>query len=343
MNGISWAIEFFVVFGLVLLAIRATIGFAHLASLNPHPLWVPVLLLACQHGTAAGVAAALASTAVHWIAGPAPAASGEDLYDYLYRAWREPMLWLVAAVVLGGFRRQHVQKMEALRRRLVAADERLASVGEHAHALRHHCEELERHIACTDDRSIEAGLSVLDEIRRASFEELQSVLPRAVDLLLGAASYSVLTLRDGRLVPEPALSRCALDSSSPARMEQLPSLLVQALERTPGPRVLSIRNADDLEALGGCALLAASVHATPGGRLEGALLVHTIDPMRLTAASECNISWLARELSHALGRDRVVVAFQRDRLHSRTQGAGLESDVAGKMEHVRASTSGGSD
>ena len=125
----SWALELVIVLSMTLLIGAATPIGAHLGSISPNPLWIPVLLLSSQYGTKAGVAAAVASMVVHWLAGAPPQAGGEDVYEYLYRIWREPMLWPVAAVVLGGFRDRQAQKTEALRSRLVEADAQLRSIG----------------------------------------------------------------------------------------------------------------------------------------------------------------------------------------------------------------------
>src|SRR5262245_17680778 len=162
-----WALERVIVSSMLLLVAAATPIGSHLGSMSPHPLWVLVLLLSSQYGTMPGLAAAVAAMAVHWLAGAPPQAGGEDIYDYLYRVWREPMLWPVAAVVLGGFRAQHAQKTEALRVRLAEADAQLRTIGGYAEGLRSHCESLERRIACAADRSIEAGLSTLEDVRLA--------------------------------------------------------------------------------------------------------------------------------------------------------------------------------
>jgi len=157
---------------MLLIAAAAPIG--HLGSISPHPLWIPVLLLSSQYGTIAGVAAAVASMVLYWLAGAPPQAGGEDIYDYLYRIWREPVLWPVAAVVLGGIRVQHARKTESLRSRLVEADAQLRSIGELAEGLRARCEALERQIACAADHSIEAGLAVLDEVRKSQPRDLEA-------------------------------------------------------------------------------------------------------------------------------------------------------------------------
>jgi polysaccharide biosynthesis protein PelD len=311
-----WALELVIVLSMMLLIAAATPIGAHLGSISPHPLWIPVLLLSSQYGTMAGVAAAVASMVVHWLAGAPPQAGGEDIYDYLYRTWREPMLWPVAAVVLGGFRAQHAQKTESLRARLIEADAQLRSIGELAEGLRAHCEALERHIACAADRSIEAGLAALEEVRKASPETLEPALARAMEMLVGPASYLLLTLRDGRLRVDGEISGALGGSSEEPRIERLPEALETELLR--GQRLLSIRKSEAVGQLAGVGLIAAPILAPTGDRLIGALLVQSMDPMRLTEATEHNLCVLCHELSHALSRDRVLCSFVRQRTPARS-------------------------
>ena len=117
----SWALELVIVLSMMLLIGAATPIGAHLGSISPHPLWIPVRLLSSQYGTTAGVAAAVASMVVYWLAGAPPQAGGDE--------WREPMLWPVAAIVLGGIRAQHARKTESLRSRLAETDAQLRSIG----------------------------------------------------------------------------------------------------------------------------------------------------------------------------------------------------------------------
>lgn len=57
--------EFVIILSMMLLIGAATPIGAHLGSTSPNPLWIPVLLLSGQHGTKAGVAAAVTSMVVH--------------------------------------------------------------------------------------------------------------------------------------------------------------------------------------------------------------------------------------------------------------------------------------
>jgi hypothetical protein len=299
-------LELVIVLSMMLLIAAATPIGPRLVSIKPHPLWLPVLLLSSQYGTMAGVTAAVASMVVHWLAGAPPQAGAEDIYDYLYRVWREPTLWLVAAVVLGGFRDQQAKRTEALRARLVEADAQLRSIGDLADQLRAHCETLERQIACAADRSIEVGLAALAEVRKAGPETLKPALARAMEMLVGPASYLLLTLRDGRLAVDGEISGAAGDAKEP-RIELLPEALEAELLR--GRRLLSIRNSEAVGRLAGVGLIAAPILTPTGDRLIGVLLIQSMDPMRLTEATEHSLCVLCRELCEALSRGRVSYSF----------------------------------
>lgn len=304
-----WILELVIVFAILLLIAAATPIGANFGSISPHPFWIPVLLLSSQYGTLPGITAAVVAMALHWLAGAPPPAGGEDIYDYLNRVWREPMLWPVAAVVLGGFRAQQAEKTEALRSRLVERDAKLRAIASQAEELRSHCEALERQIACAPDRSIEAGLAALDEVRRATPERLKGVLPRAVEMLVGPASYLLLTLRDGRLTVNAELSSAPGVGHRLPRPKCLPEILEVELARRRRP--LSVRSAEAVDTLAGVALIAAPVHSPVVERLSGALLIQTMDPMRLTEETERNLGVLCRELAHALDADRVSGKRQR--------------------------------
>jgi hypothetical protein len=328
----QWAVELIILLALLNLVALATVGPQRLAAMSPNLYWIPVVLMACQHGTMAGVAAAISAAEIQWLSGPSAAVGSEDLYDYLYRAWREPILWLVTAVVIGGLRNQQAHKLEHLRVRLATADERLEVIASYARTLRSHCEMLERSVACSADRSIEAGLAALDDVAAASFEELDTALPRAMDLLVGRSSYLLLTQQEGRLMIAPELCRILPDAAELPRLQLMPEELAAELARSRKP--LSIRDGDALGTLGGVALMAVPVLSPPGERLIGALLVQTMAPDRIHAETERNLQHLAHKLAVPLARARVVVSFQRDRNPLRLLQPA--EDTAAPHEHGRA-------
>lgn len=93
-------------------------------SARHHPFWIPVLLLAVQYGTSAGLLAAAASI-VALLAGNLPAqAISQDRFAWLFQVVQLPLLWCVAAVALGELRMRQIRERAALTLRLAEAARR---------------------------------------------------------------------------------------------------------------------------------------------------------------------------------------------------------------------------
>ncbi len=88
---------------------------------TPHPFWLIVLLITVQYGTAEGVLSALAATVVLLAVGIPEQTMNQDLYDYLFEVVRRPLMWFVAAVLLGELRMRHLREREQLRKQLEEA------------------------------------------------------------------------------------------------------------------------------------------------------------------------------------------------------------------------------
>ena len=97
---------------------------------TPHPFWIIVLLVTVQYGTAEGVLAALAATVVLLAVSMPEQALNQDLYDYLFSIVRRPLMWFVAAVLLGELRMRHLRETRQLRRQLEEARENERTIAE---------------------------------------------------------------------------------------------------------------------------------------------------------------------------------------------------------------------
>jgi hypothetical protein len=298
-----WAFELLLIMLLLAFVEFALRGSARLASMSPNPFWIPVLLLSVQYGAGGGLAAAVAAIALNWILGSPAQASGEDFYDYTIRIWREPILWLGAAVILGGFRTQELHKLEAQSKQIDDAIIQRQAIAALCDRLKTYCEDLERRIACASDRSIENGLAALAALSKSSIACLNTPLAEAVELLLGSATYSVWVRRDGRLFLSSGLSSPAEFVNSPEGPVKLSAESEDALVQEA--RMLSILNVDDAQTLGGKALLAAPILSICGDRVIGAFLIHTLDVSRFGPDLERGVQALCRALSVPLGRDRA--------------------------------------
>ncbi len=101
-------VELVLVMGLIYLVSYLIPGI-DLATLEPSPFWVPVLLLSLQYGTVAGLLAAAVATLAYTINGLPEQAIGENLFAFLLRIWALPILWIGVALVLGQFRLRQIE------------------------------------------------------------------------------------------------------------------------------------------------------------------------------------------------------------------------------------------
>lgn len=115
----------------------ATLGWDQLAGrgtrfadVSPHPFWVVVLLMSGFYGLREGLTAA-AAAAVLFRAGNLPEQQiDQHVYDYALIVLREPVLWLLAASVLGEIRRQHERREREVASELGLARTRLDELTE---------------------------------------------------------------------------------------------------------------------------------------------------------------------------------------------------------------------
>src|SRR3954447_11674816 len=84
------------------------------AGVQPHPFWIPVVLLSLQFGTNAGLLAVLtAGTCL--LAGNLPEQMlSEDRFSYLLHLSTHPLLWLATALVIGEMRSRQLRSAHEL-------------------------------------------------------------------------------------------------------------------------------------------------------------------------------------------------------------------------------------
>lgn len=96
-------------------------GFDRFAGAEPHPYWIAVLLLSVQYGTNEGLLAALAASAALRVGNLPAQTIDQDLYQYLLMVSHEPLMWMVAAVLIGEVRMRQIREREHLRDGLTRA------------------------------------------------------------------------------------------------------------------------------------------------------------------------------------------------------------------------------
>jgi hypothetical protein len=317
----------------LLLVEYAIPGPASLASINPHPFCLPVLLLSAQYGTVSGLTAAMAAIALSWIAGWPAQNFGEDFYAYSLRLWHQPMLWLGAAVLLGELRNRHIRERNALREQLAGTDAQRQSIAQLCGQLQIDNETLRRRIACSQNQSIAAGLGTLTTLRHATAATAADALAEAVRLLIGPSKYVVLAWRDGGFA---VLLESAGGQSQRSSAERRCGIALRdAVLRDR--RFLSVLREDDASVLDGVGVLAGPIVLPNSGATLGVLLVEEASATSLHEESETALRAICAELSPVLMASEIVI-LHHERAAVRNQQ--LETEHKMPTERTLALRSG---
>src|SRR5216684_3877055 len=153
-----------------------------LASLKPHPFWIPIVLVSLQYGTIDGIAAVAACIVTQWLLGWPQLGADEEYLAYISRTLNEPVLWLGAAIVIGEFRLRQINETHQLHAQLDELDRQR--------------ELLAAHIADAHDR-----------VRRLELALATSLPNRSHELVEALTSLHQCELRDPRFAR--ALAACA--------------------------------------------------------------------------------------------------------------------------------------
>jgi hypothetical protein len=100
------------------------------SEISPHPFWIIVLLVSTYYGTNEGLATA-ALCAIAALAGHIPEQGfNEESTAWLLRVSADPVLWIMAALLLGEIRSGHRHRFEALKGTLENARRQVAAIAQ---------------------------------------------------------------------------------------------------------------------------------------------------------------------------------------------------------------------
>jgi hypothetical protein len=135
-------------FLLVALVIDALFGNGNrFWNVEPHPFWIIIILLSVQYGVAAGLIAVLASTLALLLFNLPDQRVDQDTYSWLYEVALNPLMWLVAAALIGELRMRHIRERDELHEQVDEIAERERAITESYDTVRQFKENLELRIA----------------------------------------------------------------------------------------------------------------------------------------------------------------------------------------------------
>lgn len=200
-----------------------------------HPYWVPVLLIACQHGVMAGMFATVVCCVGYFGFGIPSYLVSEDFHVNAAAIAAQPAAWLAATLVLGGLRTLHMHRQTELAERLKMAEHRTEDFADALERVTEEIRSLEARIAAqlADAATVSHTLANLDLTSR------RRAVASFCDLLrfCGGASTFTLYLIEGREAPV-ALAVvddvvCPVEPFAPLDAAALQAALTRAASRLP--------------------------------------------------------------------------------------------------------------
>lgn len=270
--------------------------FPNLAEFQPHPFWLPVLLLSLQYGTLSGlIAASVAILGTLYIGWPQQDV-GENHFTYLLRVWTQPALWIGSALVLGQFRLRQIERKLELQRLVAELTTQRNAIADFSTNLRARCDALERHIASRPSGVARDAVGALADLAASGRDGLRPALARAIEAAIGPSRSALfvnagdglaLEASTGQGDEQPRSRR--LDPADPLHR----ALVVEG-------RVLSVLSAGDERVLAGRGLVAVPIIAATSDRVIGALMIEGMETRRLDAHTPERLRLLAAILAPLL-------------------------------------------
>ena len=264
-------VEIVLFLGAALAADQLFLDGSRFRSASQHPFWVPVLLVAVQYGTSAGLLAAVASSAALLIGNVPPQQISQDRFAYLLEITRLPLLWFVSAVLLGELRVRQINERAALRRRLAETSRREQVLADAYKRLSEAKEALETRVA----GQLKTAVGIYETARAIEKLDPSEVLLGVASLVrsvMNPEQFSAYLLKNDRL--ELAVKQGWSEEDDLPRYYTASSELFQ--EIVGRQRLLSVANPDDARALSGAGIVAAPFVVPDSGRVIGMLKIEKL-------------------------------------------------------------------
>lgn len=235
---------------------------------EPHPFWVIVLLMAIQYGTREALVATGASTLAMLAGNLPPQGFDQSIHEYAVQVLRLPLMWMVAAVVLGELRVRHRQQAAEIEERLSDAERRAGLLTAAHRELTVAKERLETRLA----GQLRTATGMFQAARALETLDPGQVLTGASDLVsvaLNAKSFSIFLLQNGAL--ELAAMQGWSEDHKLAR--RYPATAPLFTEVVGAQRFVTVATPTGETALNGDGLIAGPMICPSSGQLVGMLKI----------------------------------------------------------------------
>ncbi len=265
-----------------------------LAGITPHPFWIIVLLASAQYGAKEGLAAALLSSAALLVNNLPEQGFSEDLYAWLLRATREPLLWIFAAVIIGEIRDAQRRDRDTLREELRESREHADGISAAYERLSQLKDHLEARVA-GQVRTVHSIFTASRSIERQDTGQVLAGIQQLVPAVMKPRKFSLFLLNDRVL--EAALSEGWTEQDAFSTEFDQSSALYQAVI-SHRRHLVATRPSHGL-ILGAEGLLAGPLTSTETGEIIGMLKIEEMDFLDLVPSNVQNFNILCEWIGSA--------------------------------------------
>ena len=273
------------------------------ATLEPSPYWVPVLLLSLQYGSVAGLLAAGLAIALYAGGGLPEQLVEENHFTYLLRVWSLPILWIAVALVLGQFRLRQIEIKQRLNDKYQKSAAEAANLAQYAAALERRCQGLERQITSNSAPAGLAALGALERVSATPMDLAQALVLLSRDIFSGGRLSIFLVGPAG--LEFLGSSHGEAETARPDVVDAQ-HLLFKAIVTEKKP-VSALACADEEAALGSLGLAAVPLFHPETGRVIGMLKLDGAGASVASSKVCAHLAFVARFLASLAAEPRVVV------------------------------------
>jgi hypothetical protein len=298
-------------------------------TVEPHPFWVIVLLMAVQYGTTEALLATAASTTALLAWNLPGQAFDQNVHQYALQVFFRPLLWMVASVVIGELRARHRLQQEHTSMRLRDAERQVALLSTSHADLTAAKARLETRLA----GQLRTAAGVLEAARPLETLDPGRVLAGAGDLVRTALHAKAFSLY---LLQGDALVLAAAEGSSAARTfaPRFTSSTALFQEIVGAQRFVSAATPAGERLLEGEGLMAGPLIDPSTGTLFGMLKIEELRFLDFNLGSlqtfKAVAAWIAAAYGSAVAHKRSQIEDDATRLY----GAGYLDRQTGYLTGV---------
>jgi polysaccharide biosynthesis protein PelD len=166
--------------------------------ISPHPYWIIVILISAQYGTKEGLVATVVATIIFFLGYLPEQTVLQDRFEYFLYIAKNPLLWFIAAVILGELRLRQIRERDRLKKVALSAAQKEREITTAYEGLQKHKNRLEVHLAS----DMNTALSAYQTFQKLETLDQKEILRGGLDLmrlLIDPEKYSVYLLEDNQL------------------------------------------------------------------------------------------------------------------------------------------------